>query len=61
MGMPLARVPMIETAFDLLRLLDRRIDIQDIGRALRWISGALVNATIAPRWKNVCATITPAS
>jgi len=43
MGMPLARVPMIESAFDLLRLLDRRIDIQDIGRVLRspWISGGI--------------------
>jgi ATP-dependent helicase/nuclease subunit B len=41
MGTPLARVPMIETAFDLLRLLDNRVDIQDIGRVLRspWIRG----------------------
>ncbi len=44
MGMPLARVPMIETAFDLLKLLDKRIDIQDIGRVLRspWLRGALI-------------------
>jgi ATP-dependent helicase/nuclease subunit B len=43
MGMPLARVPMIESAFDVLRLLDSRIDIQDIGRVLRtpWISGGI--------------------
>jgi ATP-dependent helicase/nuclease subunit B len=43
MGMPLARVPMIESAFDVLRLLDRRIDIQDVGRVLRspWISGGI--------------------
>jgi probable DNA repair protein len=42
MGIPLARVPMIETAFDLLKLLDRRIDIQSIGRVLRspWFRGA---------------------
>ncbi|MBT8047442.1 MAG: hypothetical protein HKN57_12655 [Xanthomonadales bacterium] len=42
MGTPLLRVPMIESAFDLLRLLRRRIDIQDIGRVLRtpWIRGA---------------------
>ena len=43
MGMPLARVPMIEAAFDLLRLLDNRIDIQDFGRVLRspWIHGGI--------------------
>jgi ATP-dependent helicase/nuclease subunit B len=42
MGVPLSRIPMIETAFDLLRLLDERIDIQDIGRVLRspWLRGA---------------------
>ena len=42
MGTPLARVPMVETAFDLLTLLDTRIDIQDIGRVLRspWLRGA---------------------
>jgi len=41
MGAPLMRVSMIETAFDLLKLLDDRIDIQDIGRVLRspWLSG----------------------
>ena len=44
MGTPLARLPMIETAFDLLKLLDRRIDIQDVGRVLRspWLRGAVV-------------------
>ncbi len=43
MGTALARVPMIETAFDLLKLLDERIDIQDIGRVLRspWLQGAV--------------------
>jgi len=43
MGVALARVPMIETAFDLLKLLDNRIDIQDIGRVLRspWLRGAV--------------------
>jgi len=43
MGVALARVPMIETAFDLLKLLDDRIDIQDIGRVLRspWLRGAV--------------------
>jgi probable DNA repair protein len=42
MGTPLAREPMIETAFDLLKLLDKRIDIQDIGRVLRspWLRGS---------------------
>ena len=43
LGIPLTRVPMIETAFDLLKLLDKRIDIQAIGRVLRspWLRGAL--------------------
>lgn len=43
MGLPLAQVPMIESAFDTLRLLESRIDIQDIGRVLRspWISGGI--------------------
>ena len=43
MGRPLARLPMIETAFDLFKLLDNRIDIQDMGRVLRspWIRGAV--------------------
>ena len=42
MGVPLTRVPMIETAFDLLKLLDERIDIQAIGRVLRspWLRGS---------------------
>ena len=42
MGTPLAREPMIETAFDLLKLLEKRIDIQDIGRVLRspWLRGS---------------------
>lgn len=41
-GTPLARIPMIETAFDLFKLLDDRIDIQDIGRVLRspWLRGS---------------------
>ncbi len=41
MGLPLTRVPMIESAFDLLRLLDGRIGIQDVGRVLRspWFRG----------------------
>ena len=43
MGTPLARVAIIETAFDLLKLLDKRIDIQDIGRVLRspWLRGSV--------------------
>ena len=43
MGVPLAKVSMIETAFDLLRLLDKRIDIQAVGRVLRspWLRGAI--------------------
>ena len=43
MGTPLARVPMIETAFDLLKLLDNRVDIQDVGRVLRspWLRGGV--------------------
>ena len=43
LGIQLTRVPMIETAFDLLKLLDKRIDIQAIGRVLRspWLKGAL--------------------
>jgi len=43
MGVPLTRVPMIETAFDLLKLLDERIDIQAIGRVLRspWLRGSV--------------------
>ncbi len=43
MGTPLVRVPMIETAFDLLKLLEKRVDIQDIGRVLRspWLKGAM--------------------
>jgi probable DNA repair protein len=42
MGTPLASVPMIETAFDLFKLFDKRIDIQHIGRVLRspWLRGA---------------------
>lgn len=42
MGTPLARIPMIESAFDLLKLLEYRIDIQDIGRVLRspWLRGS---------------------
>ena len=43
MGTPLARVPMIETAFDLLKLLDNRVDIQAVGRVLRspWLRGGV--------------------
>jgi probable DNA repair protein len=43
MGLPLARLPMVEAAFDLFSLLDRRIDIQHIGRVLRspWIRGGI--------------------
>lgn len=42
-GLPLARVPLIEAAFDLLKLLDSQIDIQDVGRVLRspWLSGGI--------------------
>ena len=42
MGTPLARIPMIEAAFDLLKLLDKNFDIQDAGRVLRspWLRGA---------------------
>ena len=44
LGRPLAKVAMIETAFDLLGLLEQRIDIQDIGRVLRspWLKGATI-------------------
>jgi ATP-dependent helicase/nuclease subunit B len=44
MGRPLARVPMIETAFDMFKLLDERIDIQVIGQILRspWLRGSEV-------------------
>jgi len=40
-GIPLASVPMVETAFDILKLLDRHVDIQAIGRVLRspWLRG----------------------
>ena len=43
MGAPLARLLLIEAAFDLLNLLDDRIDIQDIGRVLRspWLRGGI--------------------
>lgn len=42
LGHPLAKVPMIDSAFDLLALLSRRVDIQTIGRVLRspWTRGA---------------------
>jgi probable DNA repair protein len=42
MGIPLLRVPLIQTAFDLLKLLDDRISIQDSGRILRspWLRGS---------------------
>jgi ATP-dependent helicase/nuclease subunit B len=43
MGTPLARVPLVDSAFDVLKLLDPRIDIQDIGRVLRspWLRGGI--------------------
>lgn len=41
LGLPLARVPLVESAFDVLRLLDSQADIQHTGRLLRspWIKG----------------------
>jgi len=44
MGTPLARLPMIKTAFDLMTLLDERVGIQDVGRVLRspWLKGAVI-------------------
>ena len=43
LGDPLDRVPPIASAFDLLALLERRIDIQTVGRVLRspWIRGGV--------------------
>jgi len=43
MGTPLARIPMVETAFDLLKLLDDRVNIQDVGSILRspWLRGGV--------------------
>ena len=43
MGTPLVRMPMIEAAFDLLKLLDDRINIQDVGSILRspWLRGGV--------------------
>jgi len=43
MGVPLTTVPMIEAAFDWLKLLAERVDIQDVGRVLRspWFGGAM--------------------
>ncbi|MGD9020181.1 MAG: PD-(D/E)XK nuclease family protein [Lysobacterales bacterium] len=42
-GAPLLRFPMIEAAFDLLKLLDRSVHIQDISRVLRspWLNGSV--------------------
>lgn len=42
MGTPLMRIPVVESAFDLLRILKKTAEIRDIGRVLRspWISGA---------------------
>jgi probable DNA repair protein len=42
MGVPLAQLPIIESVFDLFKLFDTTIDIQDIGRVLRspWLRGA---------------------
>jgi probable DNA repair protein len=41
LGQPLSRVPLVESAFSLLRLLDQPVDIQDVGNVLRspWIRG----------------------
>lgn len=41
-GTTLMQLPMIETAFDLLKLLNDNVDIQDISRVLRspWLKGA---------------------
>jgi probable DNA repair protein len=43
MGASLAAEPLIQTAFDLLKMLDSRVDIQVIGRVLRspWLKGGL--------------------
>lgn len=43
MGTALARVPMIESAFDLLKMLEPKVEIQDVGRILRspWIRGGV--------------------
>ena len=43
MGTALAVEPLIQTAFDLLKLLDSRIDIQVMGRVLRspWLRGGI--------------------
>lgn len=43
MGVSLARVPLVESAFDLLKMLEPRVDIQDVGRVLRspWIRGGV--------------------
>jgi len=43
LGKPLIQLPMIESAFDLLRWLDKRIEIQDVGRVLRspWFDGGI--------------------
>lgn len=42
MGTPLIDYPMVETAFDLLKLLHKDVDIQDLCRVLRspWLNGA---------------------
>lgn len=43
LGTALARVPMVESAFDLLKMLEPRVEIQDVGRVLRssWIRGGV--------------------
>ncbi|MEE4219327.1 MAG: PD-(D/E)XK nuclease family protein, partial [Xanthomonadales bacterium] len=43
MGTALARIPMIESAFDLLKMLAPKVEIQDVGRILRspWIRGGV--------------------
>jgi len=43
MGTALARIPMIETAFNLLKLMNDRVNIQDVGSILRspWLRGGV--------------------
>ncbi len=43
LGTALARIPMIESAFDLLKMLEPKVEIQDVGRILRspWIRGGV--------------------
>jgi len=43
LGTPLTRIPMIDTAFNLLKLLDDRVNIQDVASILRtpWLRGGV--------------------